>query len=78
MVMFVITGLVYYFRARVDTTLLGNCDICAELKISIMNEMTQYKIWLKPNILVKTNFIIYFKTLLKVSAKVGLNFVHFS
>ncbi len=35
---------------------LGNCDICAEQKISIMNDPKQYKIWSKQNILVIKNF----------------------
>ncbi len=35
---------------------LVNCDICAEQKILVMNEMKWYKIWLKQNVLVVKHF----------------------
>jgi hypothetical protein len=38
---------------------LANCNIHAEWKILVMNNMKWYEIWSKPKVWVKKTFVIY-------------------
>jgi len=50
---------------------LGNCDICAEWKISFMNEMKWNEIGLNRKVVLKKSFKFYRQILVRVITKVA-------
>ncbi len=63
---------------RSSFALLGNCDICVKWKISVINEMKQDEISLKPKVLDLENLCWILWTFAKVMDKSCPTFGHFS